>query len=101
MGDSPQEDLDFLADFILEAVKTGKVDIMKGIALGGPLKRQAGQMDRMVGHVIQRHCREDPKTSMLIDLAAQQSPAFAKLAAKWGLLVKPAGEPEVKDGKPC
>jgi hypothetical protein len=101
MADDPTKDLDFLADFILEAVKTGKVDILKGMALGGPLKRQVGQMDRMVGHVIQRHCREDPKTSMLIDLAAQQSPAFAKLAAKWGLLVKPASEPEVKEAKPC
>lgn len=99
-NDQQREDLDCLADFVLETVRTGKIDIVKGMKVGSPLKRQAGKVDAAVGHIMRRYCREDEKVNALIELAAQQSPAFASLAERFGLRVKEV-EPEVKDAKPC
>lgn len=101
----PDHDLDDLADFLLKTVRTGSIDIMGAMKMGPVLKRKAGSVDHLVGRVVQRHCREDEKTAALLTLAAQQSPAFAKLADRLGLIVKDAtpdpSEPEVKDAKPC
>lgn len=102
-ADQNQQDLDLLADFLLGTIRTGAIDIGKAMGAGKPLKRQAGNIDKLLGQVLQRHCREDEKTATMVELAAQQSEAFARLADKWGLRVKEAQRADdgVKDAKPC
>jgi hypothetical protein len=92
------DDFDVLSGFVLETLKTGQIGIVKAMAMGKPLKRQAGKMPKAMGHLVRRYCQDDEKAAALIELASQQSPAFAKLAESWGLKLK---EVEVvKDATP-
>ena len=84
------DDLDFIADFILRAVKTGDVNLIQAMKLPPALKRQSGKMDVAMGHIMRRYAHEDEKASALIELAVMQSPAFKQLADRWGLTVKEA-----------
>jgi hypothetical protein len=95
------DDLDFLADFVLRAVKTGDVNILQAMKLPPALKRQAGKLDQTVGHIVRRYAREDEKASALIDLAVMQSPAFKSLAERWGLIVTQAEGAPPADAKSC
>ena len=94
--DDDHKDLDQLADFVLSTIKSGKVDIMGALGIGAPLKRQAGNIGPAMGHLLRRYCRDDPKVSALVDLAVTQSPAFAQLAERLGLIIKPV-EPLARD----
>jgi hypothetical protein len=92
------EDFEALSTFMLETLKTGQIGIAKAMALGKPLKRQAGKMPKAMGHLVKRYCQDDEKAAALVELASQQSPAFAKLAESWGLRLKDAEV--VKDATP-
>lgn len=92
-------DLDQLAGFILTTIRSGKIDIAGAWNLGGPLKRQAGNITPAMGHLLRRYCREDEKVSALVELAMAQSPAFRQLAERMGLVVKPV-EPLTPDPQP-
>lgn len=84
------EDFDVLSGFVLETLKTGQIGLVKAASMGKPLKRQAGKLPQAMGHLVKRYCQDDEKAAGLIELASQQSPAFAKLAESWGLKVKEA-----------
>lgn len=84
------DDFDALSDFMLTTIKTGEIGFKKAMKLSDPLKRQAGKLPQAMGHLVKRYCQEDDKAGALIELASQQSPAFAKLAEQWGLRVKDA-----------
>jgi len=92
------EDFDQLSAFVLETIKSGNINIAKALGVGKPLKRQAGKLPKAMGHLVKRYCQDDPQASGLVELASQQSPAFAKLAEQWGLRVKEAEV--VKDATP-
>lgn len=101
--DADRKDLDQLADFVLGTLRSGKIDIAGAWGVGAPLKRQAGKLGPATGHMLRRYCREDPQASALLGLAAQQSPAVAKLLERLGLQpkdveaeVKPDAKPEAK-----
>jgi hypothetical protein len=97
--DAAFQDFDALSGFVLDTIRTGKVDIVGAMKIGGPLKRQAGKMDKALGHLIRRYSVEDEKAAAMLELAKQQSPAFAKLAERWGLGAKDV-EAEVVDVRP-
>jgi|OM-RGC.v1.030506602 hypothetical protein len=97
--DANFQDLDALSGFVLNTIRTGKVDLVGAVKIGGPLKRQAGNMDKALGHLIRRYSVEDEKAAAMLELAKQQSPAFAKLAERWGLGAKDA-DAEVVDVRP-
>jgi hypothetical protein len=84
------EDFDSLSGFVLDTIKSGNINIGKAMGVAKPLKRQAGKLPTAMGHLIKRYCQEDEQASGLIELARQQSPAFAKLAERFGLVVKEA-----------
>jgi hypothetical protein len=90
IDDETFRDFDHLSGFVLETIRLGKVDIVGAMKIGGPLKRQAGKLDQALGHLIRRYSVEDEKAAALIELAKQQSPAFAKLAERLGLGAKDA-----------
>lgn len=92
------EDFDTLSGFVLETLKSGQIGIAKAMLMGKPLKRQANKLPQAMGHLVKRYCQDDEKAAALVELASQQSPAFAKLAESWGLKLK---EVEVeKDATP-
>jgi hypothetical protein len=92
------DDFDALSGFVLETLQSGQIGIAKAMAMGKPLKRQAGKLPQAMGHLVKRYCQDDEKAAALVELASQQSPAFATLAERWGLKVKDADV--VKDATP-
>jgi hypothetical protein len=99
IDDATFQDFDNLSGFVLDTIRSGKVDLVGALRIGGPLKRQAGQLDKALGHLIRRYSVEDEKAAALIELAKQQSPAFAKLAERLGLGAKDV-DAEVVDVRP-
>lgn len=81
-------DMDLLADFVLKTLNTGSIGLSEAMKLGAPLKRQKGKLPQAMRHILGRYCRENDNAQAMVELAAAQSPALAKLADQLGLRVK-------------
>lgn len=86
--DADTKDLDHLADFVIKTLDTGAIGLSDAMKLGSPLKRQKGKLPQAMKHILSRYCRENDNAQALVELAAAESPALAKLADQLGLRVK-------------